>query len=100
MLDPKLLRNELDATAKKLAARGYQLDTTKLAKLETQRKEAQVRAQELQSERNSKSKNIGRAKAQGEDIQPLLDEVANLGEKLKSAEDELTSIQTSIDDIT
>ena len=99
MLDPKLLRNELNTTAKKLAARGYQLDTSKLAKLEIRRKEAQVNAQELQSERNSKSKNIGRAKAQGEDIQPLLDEVANLGEKLKAAEDELTSIQTSIDDI-
>lgn len=99
MLDPKLLRNELDTTASKLKARGYELDTAKLAKLEAQRKQVQVTAQELQSERNSKSKNIGKAKAQGEDIQPLLDEVANLGDKLKAAEDELAAIQSSIDDI-
>jgi len=99
MLDPKLLRNELDATAQKLAARGYKLDTQKLAALEVQRKELQVKAQELQSERNAKSKNIGKAKAQGEDIQPLLDEVANLGDNLKAAEDELNQIQSAIDDI-
>jgi seryl-tRNA synthetase len=99
MLDPKLLRNELDATAEKLAARGFKLDTQKLSELEAQRKEVQVTAQELQSERNSKSKNIGKAKAQGEDIQPLLDEVADLGDKLKAAEDELNQVQAAIDDI-
>ncbi|MEJ2142161.1 MAG: serine--tRNA ligase [Gammaproteobacteria bacterium] len=99
MLEPKLLRNELDVTAAKLKARGYELDTTKLAELESRRKEVQVTAQELQSERNSKSKNIGKAKAQGEDIQPLLDEVASLGDKLKASEDELSEIQSSIDDI-
>ncbi|MGD8524615.1 MAG: serine--tRNA ligase [Thioalkalispiraceae bacterium] len=99
MLDPKLLRNELDAIAEKLASRGYQLDTAQLAELEARRKEAQVRAQELQSERNSKSKNIGKAKAQGEDIQPLLDEVANLGEQLKAAETELANIQSELDAI-
>lgn len=99
MLDPKLLRNELDATAQKLAARGYKLDIQKLAALEVKRKEAQVKAQELQSERNTKSKNIGKAKAQGEDIQSLLDEVANLGDNLKAAEDELNQIQSAIDEI-
>jgi seryl-tRNA synthetase len=99
MLDPKLLRNELEATANKLASRGFELDTQKLAELEAQRKQAQVKAQELQSQRNSKSKNIGKAKAQGEDIQPLLDEVASLGDKLKAAEDELSNIQSSLDEI-
>lgn len=99
MLDPKLLRNELETTAKQLASRGFELDTQKLAELEVQRKGAQVKAQELQSERNTKSKNIGKAKAQGEDIQPLLDEVASLGDKLKAAEDELSVIQAWIDNI-
>ena len=99
MLDPKLLRNELDTTAKRLANRGFKLETKKLAKLEAQRKDAQVKAQELQSERNAKSKNIGKAKAQGEDIQPLLDEVANLGDQLKAAEDELAKIQIDLDAI-
>lgn len=99
MLDPKLLRNELENTAKQLASRGFKLDIQQLAELETQRKAVQVKAQELQSERNSKSKNIGKAKAQGENIQPLLDEVADLGDKLKAAEDELNQVQLSIDDI-
>ena len=99
MLDPKLLRNELETTAKQLASRGFELDTQKLAELEAQRKDAQVKAQELQSERNTKSKNIGKAKAQGEDIQPLLDEVASLGDKLKAAEDELSNIQAWMDNI-
>ena len=81
MLDPKLLRSELDETAEKLARRGFTLDKNQFNALEERRKVIQVRTQELQSERNSRSKGIGKAKAQGEDIQPLLDQVADLGEQ-------------------
>jgi seryl-tRNA synthetase len=87
MLDPRLLRNELDATAAQLARRGVELDQEKIAGLESRRKELQVAAQELQSERNSRSKSIGKAKAAGEDIQPLLEQVSDLGDKLKSAQE-------------
>jgi len=96
MLDPRLLRNELEATAAQLARRGMTLDTEQIAALETKRKELQVKAEQLQSERNSRSKQIGKAKAAGEDIQPLLDEVANLGAELKQAQDDLSSVQSEL----
>ena len=99
MLDPKLLRTDLERVAELLARRGYTLDTEHLTALETKRKQLQVESQELQNERNTKSKSIGRAKAAGEDIQPLLDEVATLGDRLKAANDGLAEVQAQIADI-
>ena len=99
MLDPRLLRNELEETAKQLARRGLQLDVARISQLETERKAVQVEAEQLQSERNSRSKQIGKAKASGEDIQPLLAEVADLGDKLKAAQDKLGAIQSELQDI-
>jgi seryl-tRNA synthetase len=99
MLDPRLIRNELKATAVQLARRGLQLDTEQISSLEARRKELQVAAEQLQSERNSRSKSIGKAKAAGEDIQPLLDEVADLGDKLKQAQDDLNSVQAELQQI-
>ncbi|MDH5444284.1 MAG: serine--tRNA ligase [Gammaproteobacteria bacterium] len=99
MLDPRLIRNELTSVAEKLAGRGFQLDASRLEQLEEQRKTVQASTQSLQAERNSKSKNIGKAKAQGEDIQPLLDEVADLGDKLKAAETELSALQDELNSI-
>ncbi|WP_126455199.1 serine--tRNA ligase [Sulfuriflexus mobilis] len=99
MLDPQLLRNDLPATAAKLARRGFTLDVEALQALEAERKAVQVATQELQNERNTRSKSIGLAKAAGEDIQPLLDEVAELGDKLKAAETELSEIQTQLNAI-
>jgi seryl-tRNA synthetase len=99
MLDPRLLRNELEETATKLKRRGVELDVERIKTLEDSRKHLQVAAQELQNERNSRSKQIGKAKASGEDIQPLLAEVANLGDKLKTAQDDLTSVQAQLSEI-
>lgn len=99
MLDPKRLRTELDEVAKQLARRGFTLDTARLGELEERRKALQVATQNLQSERNSKSKGIGKAKAAGQDIQPLLDEVAGLGERLKENEQALEAIQAELNDI-
>lgn len=96
MLDPKLLRSELESTATRLAQRGYTLDIEQFNALETRRKTLQVHTQELQNKRNTRSKAIGRAKANGQDIQPLLNEVAGLGEALKQAEDELEVLQIQI----
>ena len=96
MLDPKLLRNDLEAVAETLARRGFQLDIGPVADLETRRKALQVEAQELQNERNTKSKAIGKAKAAGGDIQPLLDEVATLGDRLKAANDALLEVQDAL----
>ena len=99
MLDPKLFRSELDATLQQLARRGFTLDAQRLTALENERKEIQVQTQDLQNERNTRSKAIGKAKAQGEDIQPLLAAVADLGDKLKAAEERLNVIQVELNDI-
>jgi seryl-tRNA synthetase len=92
MLDPKLLRNEPEKAAKLLARRGYTLDVAQLESLEQERKQAQIAAQSLQTERNSRSKMIGKVKASGEDIAPLLTEIANLSDQHKAAELRLSDI--------
>jgi seryl-tRNA synthetase len=97
MLDPKLLRNDLDGTARALRRRGYALDTERFAALEERRKTLQVQADELRNERNTRSKAIGRAKAAGEDVAPLLAEVADLGDRLKAAESGLTAVQAELE---
>lgn len=96
MLDPYLLRTELVHVQKQLSRRGFVLDVDTYSALETQRKAIQVKTQELQNERNSGSKLIGQAKARGEDIQPLLDEVQHLGDLLKDAEAELADVQSKM----
>src|SRR5690554_521923 len=93
MLDAKYFRDELEQTAERLNARGFNLDVASLRELEAKRKTLQVRTEELQSQRNARSKAIGQAKAKGEDIQPLLDAVGDLGEQLESAKLELNELQ-------
>ena len=96
MLDPRLLRSELQQTADKLARRGLKLDIEAISGLESSRKHLQMEAQELQNLRNSRSKQIGRAKAAGENIQPLLDEVAGFGDRMKQTEEKLSGIQAQL----
>jgi seryl-tRNA synthetase len=96
MLDPKLLRNELEFTARRLARRGYSLDIKGIRELETLRRDWQIRTQELQNLRNTRSKVIGKAKASGQDIQSLRDEVASLGNDLKSAQETLNTLQEQL----
>ncbi|MEY2697654.1 MAG: hypothetical protein RL333_1792 [Pseudomonadota bacterium] len=99
MLDPKIVRSELDQVASQLARRGFELDKAALTELEAKRRDVQARTQALQSERNARSKMIGQAKARGEDIAPLLAEVDSFGDELKSMETELDGIQVSLEDI-
>lgn len=99
MLDPKLLRSDLETVVEKLRIKNYDLDVSEFAQLEERRKSLQVDTQNLQGERNSRSKAIGVAKAEGEDIQPLRDEMAQLAEQLKSAEGELGELQQRLDDL-
>ena len=99
MLDPRLLRNELELVAEKLAKRGFQLDVSTLQALEEQRKQLQVETEKLQAERNKSSKMIGQAKARGEDAQPLLDAVSQLGGKLDETKKSLEQVQQRMDDL-
>ena len=99
MLDPRLIRGQLDETAARLAARGFKLDTARIAALETERKAVQVQTQALQNERNTRSKSIGKAKAAGEDIAPLMADVAKLGDELKQGESRLEELQADLNEI-
>jgi seryl-tRNA synthetase len=98
LLDIQHLRTDLDGVAARLAARGYALDTATFSALEAQRKEAQIRTQELQAKRNATSKQIGMAKARGEDVSFIMAEVATLGDELKAAEEKLAVIQAQMQD--
>jgi seryl-tRNA synthetase len=99
MLDPNLFRKDLDETAARLSRRGFDLPTERIATLEGERKQLQVRTQELQNARNTRSKAIGKAKANGEDIAPLVAEVSRLGDELKSHESSLQSVQDELEAI-
>jgi len=98
VLDPRLIRSQLDDVEAQLRRRGFQLDAETFRKLEGRRKEIQVHTQSLQNERNTRSKSIGQAKVRGEDIQPLLDQVASLGDDLKRGEQELAAIQAQLEE--
>ena len=98
MLDPHILRKDLEAVSRALAKRGFALDIDRFQALERQRKEIQVRTEELQAERNRQSKAIGKAKAAGEDIEPLRSQVASLGDELKSSQARLEEIQAELDE--
>jgi len=99
MLDPNLLRTEPDAVAEKLARRGFKLDVEMLRALEERRKVLQVQTENLQADRNARSKSIGQAKARGEDIEPLRLQVNQLGEELDAAKLELDTLLAQIRDI-
>ncbi|WP_018174443.1 serine--tRNA ligase [Thioalkalivibrio sp. ALJ9] len=97
MLDIRSLRQDLDATVAALASRGFELDRERFETLEARRKDLQVRTQELQNERNTRSKGIGQAKARGKDIEPLKAEVGRLGDELKQCEADLHGVQQELD---
>jgi len=100
MLDPALLRTRLAETAARLKeTRGFTLDVAAVEALESQRKQLSTDTQELQNLRNTRSKAIGQAKAKGEDVAPLMAEVAGLGDKLKANELALAEVQAKLSDI-
>lgn len=101
MLDPALLRTRLAETAARLKdTRGYALDVSAIEALESERKHLSTETQELQNLRNTRSKAIGQAKAKGEDVAPLMAEVAGIGDKLKANETALADVQAKLAAIT
>ena len=97
MLDIQLLRNNLEAVATRLAARGYTLDTAAFLALETERKDLQTRTQDLQASRNSLSKQIGQLKAKGEDAAGVMAQVAALKADLEACEARLAELLKEFD---
>lgn len=97
MIDPRLLRQNLDDVVATLAKRGYQFDVTRFNELEEQRRYLQTSLQELQNERNTTSKQIGIAKSKGEDVSEIMASVAQLGDKLAEVEQALNKVTTELD---
>jgi len=93
MLDPQRLRTDPESAATALKDRGYELDVGSWRELEARRKELQISVQELQNQKNQSAKSIGQAKARGEDIQPLLDEVKHLGIELSRGEAKFNAVR-------
>lgn len=93
MLDPHLFRSDLDSISQQLDRRAFAFDAAAYKELESTRKAIQIKTQELQNEKNKSAKSIGQAKAKGEDIQPLLDQVEHIGGQLKQSQAQLLEIQ-------
>ena len=96
MLDIKLLRSDPEQVAQALRIKGYHFDVAGFIRLEEQRKSLQQQTEDLQNERNVKSKSIGQAKAAGEDIAPLLAEVGDLGERLDQSKAAFGEVQEAM----
>ena len=99
MLDIQLLRTQLDSVVDKLAKRKFAFDVESFTRLESERKQVQTTTENLQAKRNAASKQIGMAKAKGEDVTAVMAEVAGLGEQLKANEERLQQIQQQIQDL-
>lgn len=99
MLDPNLLRNDIEAVAAKLETKGYQLDVEKYQSLESSRKSLQVKAENLQAERNARSKLIGQTKASGGDVDALMAEVQGFSDELKQAQTDLEKISEQLSEL-
>lgn len=100
MLDPKLLRNQTQAVAEQLKKKFFDLDVAALSSLEEKRKALQVETEKLKNARNIRSKAIGKAKAAGENIEPLLKEVSDFGVELEKCETQLQTVQQELENIT
>jgi len=98
MIDIQLLRKDIDGVAARLAARKYQLDVATFNALEGERKQIQTRTEELQSKRNSLSKQIGMLKGKGEDTSAVMAEVAGIGDELKASATRLDEIQAKMNE--
>jgi seryl-tRNA synthetase len=98
MLDIQLLRTQLDQVAQRLATRNFVLDVAAFQAMEDERKALQTNTQDLQSKRNSLSKQIGMLKGKGEDAAAVMAQVAGLGDALKSCEERLAVLQLKLND--
>ena len=96
MIDPQLLRGDIETVAARLRERGFEMDVEQYQSLEQKRKSLQVEAESLQAQRNSRSKEIGKVKAQGGDVQALMQEVSTFGDQLKSSMQQLEQVQQDL----
>jgi seryl-tRNA synthetase len=96
MLDPQLLKQDAELLVEKLRIRGYVLDVENYRMLEEKRRALQGETESLQAQRNKTSREIGAAKSKGEDVQPIMDSIATLGDNLKNMQAELAEVQAEL----
>ena len=102
MLDILLLRKDLDASVARLETRKKPqvfLNVEKFRALETERKTLQTRTEELQSQRNSLSKQIGMLKAKGESTDQVMADVASIKTELDASALRLDALQAELQDM-
>ncbi|MEH6649789.1 MAG: serine--tRNA ligase [Motiliproteus sp.] len=99
MLDPKLLRSDLDATVQKLTVKGYQFDSSRFNELESARKELQSSTEKLQSERKTQAAMIGKAAKAGEDIAPYKAEGERIKQQLEGLAGKYKQVQEQLDEL-
>jgi seryl-tRNA synthetase len=99
MLDPRLLRNQIDDVRRQLARRGFAFDAVRFQELEGKRKDAQIHVQKLQAQRNDIAKQIGIAKSKGGEVKELLEQASAIPEELKQRESELSRVQEQLDSL-
>ncbi len=97
MIDPKLLRNNIEAVNLALAKRGVQLDVEEWAALEVRRKEIQQKTENLQAERNAGAKQVGQLKKAGEDASEIMTRMSAIGDEIKAAELALAELQAELE---
>lgn len=98
MIDIQLLRKDIDNVAARLATRKFKLDVARFNALEAERKQIQIRTEELQSQRNSLSKQIGMLKGKGEDVSAVMAQVGAIGDELKASEVRLGEVQIQMNE--
>jgi seryl-tRNA synthetase len=98
MIDPQLLRKDVNSVATQLAKRKFVLDVAKYSALEAERKTLQAHAEELQAKRNQLAKSIGMKKSKGEDATAEMAESLQCNELLSKASQSLDALQKEIAD--
>lgn len=96
MIDPQLLRNDIDAVATALKVKGHHLDVSAYQALEAKRKSLQIESEDLQAKRNARSKEIGKTKAQGGDVEALMADVNSFADRMKAAQSELDVVKEDL----
>ena len=99
MLDPNVLRRDIESVAQKLLIKGHKLDVEAYKRLESDRKALQVQSEELQAKKNARSKDIGKVKAQGGDVDALMAEIASFAEQLTSSQGKLETVKEALNDL-
>lgn len=98
MLDPQLLRKDLESVKTRLATRKFELDTSLFTQLESERKQLQGRTEELQAKRNALAKAVGMKKGKGENADAELAESIGVNKELEGSATRLNALQVQIQD--